>query len=151
VAPSPESSTNGLVDPFRNFNFRLEIRDVAHGHFTECTGLGIRVHPIHYREGGTAQIVRALPGRVEYAEVTLRYGLTHSTELWTWFLQSVQGKVRRQHVSIAMLEEDGVTEGLRWNLFNAWPSAWAGAPLDALGRDIAVEELKLAFDSLDRA
>lgn len=141
----------GVVDPFRNFQFRLEIRGVTQGHFTQCTGLGVRVHPIRYREGGVGQIVRAIPGPVEYAEVTLKYGLTRSTELWTWFMQAVKGKVERRNVSISVLDSDGMTEGLRWNLFNAWPSAWHGAPLDTLGREVAVEELKLAFDSLERA
>jgi phage tail-like protein len=138
-------------DPFRNFQFHLEIAGVAAGHFTEVAGLGVRVHPIRYREGGTGQIVRALPGPVEYAEVTLRYGLTRSRDLWTWMQASVQGRVERRNISIMMLDTDGATETLRWNLINAWPSEWRGAPLDAMGREVAVETLKLAFDQLDRA
>lgn len=140
-----------VTDPYRAFNFKLEIRGVVEGHFTDCSGLGVRVHPIRYREGGTGQVVRSIPGQVEYAEVTLRYGLTKSRELWDWFLKSIQGTVERRNVSVIMLEPNGVDEALRWNLLNAWPSEWRGAALDAMGREAAIEELKLAFDTLERA
>jgi phage tail-like protein len=50
-----------------------------------------------------------------------------------------------------MLDTDGVTEVLRWDLINAWPSEWHGAPLDALAREVAIESLTLVFESLQRA
>ena len=37
---------------------------------------------------------------------------------------------------------------LRWDLINAWPSEWRGAPLDALGREVAIESLTLVFETL---
>jgi phage tail-like protein len=140
-----------LVDPYRNFNFKLEIQGVVEGHFTECSGLGVRVQPIRYREGGVGQVVRVIPGRVDYAEVTLRYGLTKSSDLWNWFLKSVKGEVERRNISIVVLEPNGADEALRWNLLNAWPCEWRGAMLDATANDAAIEELKLAFETLERA
>jgi phage tail-like protein len=147
--PAPKIGT--AVDPYRNYNFLLSIQDIAEARFVECTGLGMRVHPIRYRESGTAQIVRALPGPVEYGEVTLRYGLTNSLDLWNWLLAAVRGTVLRRHVSVTMLDPDGSREAFRWNLINAWPCEWRGAPLDALGREAAIEEMHLAYDSLDRS
>ena len=146
-----KASIGAPVDPFRNYNFLLTIQDVGDARFTECVGMGMRIHPIRYRESGAGQIVRALPGPVEYSEVTLRYGLTASTDLWNWLLLGVRGTVARRHVSVVMLDTDGVTEATRWNLINAWPCQWSGAPLDAHGREVAIEELHLAFDSLDRS
>ena len=67
-----------------------------------------------------------------------------------WLLAAVQGAVQRRHVSVVMLESDGATEAFRWNLLNAWPCEWRGAPLDALGREAAIEEMHLAYDSLER-
>ena len=139
-----------LADPLRNFQFRLEIPGVAQGHFMEVSGLGVRVHPIRYREGGIGQIVRTMPGPVDYAEVTLRYGVTRGVELWSWMQATVQGRVERRNISIMMLETDAATEAMRWNLVNAWPCEWQGAPLDAMGRDVAVELLRLSFDQLER-
>jgi phage tail-like protein len=139
------------TDPYRAYNFKLEIQGVTEGHFTECTNLGIKVEAIRYREGGTNQLVRRLPGPVEYGDITLRYGLTSSTEIWKWFLTGVKGKVERKNVSIVMLDADGVTEAFRWNLVSAWPSAWRGAPLDAMAREAAIEQVTIVFESLDRS
>ena len=138
-------------DPYRVYNFKLEIGGVAEGHFTECEGLGIDVEAIKYREAGNSQLVRRLPGRVEYADVTLRYGLTTSTELWDWFHTAVTGTVRRENPSIVMLDPDGTTEVMRWNLINAWPAKWRGARLDAMSNEVAIESLTLVFDAMERA
>jgi phage tail-like protein len=137
-------------DPYRSYNFKLVIQGVAEGHFTECINMGIQVEAISYREGGTSQVVHRLPGPVQYGDVTLRYGLTTSTEIWQWFMSAVKGKVERKNVSIVMLESDGSTEALRWDLINAWPSSWRGAQLDAMGREAAIEEITLVFETLER-
>jgi phage tail-like protein len=139
------------VDPYRAYNFKLDIAGVTEGHFTECSGLGVKITPIQYREAGNNQVVRHIPGPVEYAAVTLRYGLTASNALWNWLLTAVQGKVERRNVSIIMLDSEGANEVMRWNLVDAWPSEWNGAPLDALNREIAIESLTLVFDTLERA
>ena len=140
-----------FTDPYRAYNFKLVIQGVTEGHFTECTGLGIRVQAIKYREGGTNQVVHAIPGYVEYADVTLKYGLTASAELWNWFMTVVKGKVARKNVSILLLDSDGATEVMRWDLINAWPSEWRGVPLDAIHHEVALETLTLVFETLERA
>ena len=145
------SATGGWVDPFRAYNFKLMIQGVTAGHFTECTGLGIRVEAIRYREAGSTGVVHRIPGRVEYGDVTLSYGLTQSHELFDWFLTAVNGTPQRKNVSILMMDSGGVAEVMRWDLINAWPSAWRGAPLDALGQEIAIESITLVFESLHLA
>lgn len=139
------------VDPFRGYNFKLEIQGVTEGHFTDCTGMGVRVGVLTYREGGTSAVTRKLPGPVEYADVTLSYGVTVSRQLWDWLMSAVEGTVQRKNVSVVLLDPDGVTEVLRWDLIDAWPCCWRGAPLDALNRQIAVESLTLAVESVQRA
>ncbi len=138
-------------DPYRAYNFKLIIQGVTEGHFTECTGLGVKVEAIKYREGGNNQVVRRIPGRVEYDDVTLRYGLTDSRDLWDWLMTAVNGEVERKNVSVAMLGPEGSEEVLRWDLINAWPSEWRGAPLDALSHEMAIESLVLVFDRLERS
>jgi phage tail-like protein len=138
------------VDPYRAYNFKLLINNITNGHFTEVTGLGVRVERISYREAGNNSIVRAVPGRVTYPPVTLRYGLTSAQEAWDWLMASVHGQADRRNVSIVMLDSTGATEVLRWNLLNAWPQEWYGAPLDAMSRELAIETLTLAHEGLDR-
>lgn len=138
-------------DPYRNYNFKLDISGVTEGHFTECSGLSVRVEAIPYREAGSKQIVRHIPGPVEYAAVTLRYGVTSSRELWDWLQVTVQGEVERKNVSIILLDSQGNDETMRWNLMDAWPSEWQGAALNAGDRSLAIESLTLVFDALERA
>lgn len=151
AASQPSGATPGITDdPYRVYNFKLEVQGVVAGHFTECGGLQIDIEPIRYREGGARQVVRAIPGQVTYGDVTLRYGLTTSTELWGWLMTAVEGRVERKNTSVVMLDADGETEALRWNLINAWPSRWRGAPLDALGREVAIESLTLVVEAVQR-
>ena len=138
------------ADPFRAYNFKLLVNNVAEGHFTEVTGLGVVVERISYREAGESAIVRAIPGRVTYPPVTLRYGLTSSMDLWNWLMAAVHGTVSRRNVSVVMLDSSGRTEVTRWNLINAWPQEWYGAPLDAMSRELAIETLILAYEGLER-
>lgn len=137
-------------DPYRVYNFEVQVHGVTEGHFTHCTGLGVSVEPIAYREAGANQIVRQLPGRVEYSEVTLRYGVTSSEDFWKWMKDTASGKIDRRNVSILLRDTEGGRELTRWNLIEAWPSAWRGAPLDALANDVAIESLTLVYESLER-
>ncbi|HEX5746535.1 MAG TPA: phage tail protein [Archangium sp.] len=139
-----------LVDPMRAYNFKLDINGVNEGHFTECHGLEVQVNALRYREGGAGAVVRRLAGPVAYGDVTLRYGLTTSRELWNWFMESVNGTPSRKNVSILMTGPDGLTEVFRWNLVDAWPSGWKGAALDALGQMVAIESVTLVFESINR-
>lgn len=141
---------NEWSDPYRAYNFNIVINGVTQGRFVECTGMGIIVQDVHYREGGANQVTHRLPGPVEYADVVLRYGLSSSMDLWNWFRTAVQGQVERRHASIVMLGSDGATEVLRWNLINAWPAEWRGAPLDAMGQEVAIETLRLVYETLER-
>jgi phage tail-like protein len=146
----PAAQPGNWVDPLRAYNFKLLTNNVTEGHFTEVTGLGVQVERISYREGGNNSIVRAIPGRVTYLPVTLRYGLTASQELWDWLLTAVEGRVSRRNVSVVMLDSTGSTEVVRWNLINAWPQEWYGAPLNAMSQELAIETLVLAHEGLQR-
>jgi phage tail-like protein len=150
VTATPAAQPGNWVDPLRAYNFKLLINNVTEGHFTSVAGLGVQVERIAYREGGNNSVVRAIPGRVTYAAVTLRYGLTASEELWSWLMSAVEGRVSRRNVSIVMLDASGSTEVLRWNLINAWPQEWFGAPLDAMSQELAIESLVLAHEGLHR-
>jgi phage tail-like protein len=153
AAEAGASQAHELVDPYRNYNFKLDAQGVTEAHFTDCSGMGIKVDTIDYREAGNNQVVRKLPGRVHYSEITLRFGLTDSKQLWEWLMASAKGKVERRNVSIIMLGADGAdpAPGLQWNLSQAWPCEWRGAKLDALGREAAIETLTLVYDTLERA
>ena len=153
--PDPVTNQSGaqpgtFVDPYRSYNFQLLIPNVGEAHFVECSNFGCRVQVAQYREGGLQQVVHQIPSRVEYAPITLRYGLTSSIDLWNWFMSGVRGAPDRQNASIALLDSAGTTEVMRWNLVRAWPCEWRGAVLNAMAYEVAIETLVLVYETLER-
>ena len=149
--PQGTAATVARPEPLRAYNYKLDAGSDLQGSFTQVNNLEIRVPAIRYREAGERQIVRALAARPEYGEVTLQYGLTTSNALFAWFMKGVAGNPEPRPVHIIMLGNDGATELVRWNLDNAWPTAWRGAALDAMGNEVAIESLTLVFERLERA
>ena len=138
------------VDPYRQFNFAVEINGTTIGYFTECTGFGASIEVTEHNEGGDVGKPRKLPGQVKYNNITLKWGLTDSTDLWDWFQEIVDGKVTRKNGSIIVRDLDGVTEKVRWNFFDAWPTKWDGPGMNAKGSDLAIESLELAVERFER-
>jgi len=143
-----ENKPGTVQEPYRGYNFKLDIGGKTQGHFTYVSGLGAEVEAIEYRAGGQSQVVHRLPGRVSYGEVTLSYGLTSSDDLWKWFQSALEGNVQRRHVSIILLDSGGVLPVKKWDLIDAWPRRWLGPPLDALGNQVAIEKITLVFETL---
>jgi phage tail-like protein len=143
-------ATGQRVDPYRNFNFLVEIDGITQAGFTDCTGFGADNTPIEYREGGENRTVRKLPGMTKYNNIVLKWGLTDSRELYDWFRDVVNGKINRKNGSIIVLDLQG-KEVVRWNFFNAWPSKWDGPDFSAKGTDVAIETLELAHEGIERA
>jgi phage tail-like protein len=143
-------ATGKRVDPYRNFNFLVEIDGITQAGFSDCSGFGANTDPIEYREGGQNTTMRKLPGVTKYPNITLKWGLTDSKELYQWYRDVVQGKIVRKNGSIILLDLDG-TEKLRWNFTDAWPTKWDGPDFTAKGNDVAVETLELAHEGIERA
>jgi phage tail-like protein len=138
------------VDPYKNFRFRVEIEGLTQASFSECSGFGSRVEVIEYREGGDPSSVRKLPGRVSYPDITLKWGVTDSRELYDWHRAVVQGQIQRKNCSIVLLDDSG-NERIRWNLFHAWPSKWDGPDFNAKGSDVAIEALTITCEGVELA
>jgi phage tail-like protein len=138
-------------DPYRNFNFLVEIDGIVQAGFTDCTGLGASTDPIEYREGGDNTTVRKLPGLTKYTNIVLKRGLSDSRELFDWYRLVVTGKTDRRNGSVIVLDTDGLTEVVRWNFFNAWPSKFEAPALSAKGNEVAIETFELAHEGLERA
>ncbi|MHC4954364.1 MAG: phage tail protein [Planctomycetota bacterium] len=139
--------TSARPEPQRAYNFKLET-GISESHFTGCTGFGVSIDSIRYREGGEKQIEHRLAGAPRFHEATLHYGMTKGRELFDWLMKSVAGEVERRDCSIVMLTPAGI-EAVRWNLFQAWPCEWRGAPLDAMSREVAIERLVICYEGIE--
>jgi len=138
------------TDPLRNFRFLVEIDGIVQAGFSECSGFGSNVEVIEYREGGEPSTVRKLPGKMSYPDLTPKWGVTDSRELYDWHLAAVNGKVDRRNGSI-ILKDDAGQEKVRWNFFNAWPSKYDGPDFNAKGNDVAIDALTVSCERLERA
>ena len=138
------------VDPYRSFNFLVEIDGITQAGFQECTGLDSQTASIDFRLGDDPMHVRKLTGLNTFSAISLKRGITDSDELFRWRQTVVDGKAERRNGSIVLLDEKGA-EKLRWNFSNAWPSKWIGPSFNATGNSIAVESLEITHEEIARA
>lgn len=144
------AQTGQRIDPFRNFNFLVDLDGIALVSFTECTGLGSTTEIIETREGGDNTTVHKLPGKTTFSDITLKRGLTTSKELWEWRQQIINGNVVRRSGAIVVFDVANHTEVARWNFRDAWPTRWEGPAFNAKGNDVAIDTLVLAHEGLTR-
>ena len=95
--------------------------------------------------------MRKLPGKTTYTDITLKWGLSTSKELWKWREQVINGTVARKNGSVVVYDLTNRAEVARWNFVSAWPSKWEGAAFNAKGNDIAVDTLVLSHEGIVRA
>ncbi|HZR41106.1 MAG TPA: phage tail protein [Ktedonobacteraceae bacterium] len=144
------TQTAQRVDPFRVFNFLVELDGIAQVSFIECSGLGTTTEVIETREGGDNTTVHKLPGKTTYTDIVLKWGMTSTTELWDWRQQIIEGNVVRKNGSIVVFDLANSTEVARWNFVNAWPSKIEGPAFNAKGNDIAINTLTLSHEGITR-
>ncbi|MCL1848315.1 MAG: phage tail protein [Clostridiales bacterium] len=136
-------------DPYLNYRFLIEIDGIVQAGFSECSGLSSKIDVVQYREGGDLGNVRKLPGQANYPDITLKWGLTDSSEMYDWHLNAINGMTERKNCSIIVLGDDK-EEVVRWNIYDAWPNAWTGPTLNAKGSDVAIEQMTLTCERVER-
>ena len=137
-------------DPYRGFNFIVEIDGIARAGFRECSGLDTAQDPVEYREGNEGLTVRKLTSLVKYSNITLKWGITDDAQLWDWRKNIMAGNDDRKNGSIILLDTTG-TEKVRWNFREGWPTKWTGPTFNATGNEVAVETLEIAHEGLEKA
>jgi phage tail-like protein len=138
------------VDPYRGFNFLVEIDNIIQAGFSEVSGLDASTDPVDYREGNEPNHVRKLTGLNKYSPITLKRGITDSDELWKWRQTVIDGKTERKNGSIVLRDETGA-EKIRWNFVDGFPTKWTGPSFNATSTAVAVETLEITHEELKRA
>jgi phage tail-like protein len=143
-------ATGTRVDPYRGFNFLVEIDGITQAGFSEVSGVDASTDPVDYREGNDDNHLRKLTGLNKYSPITLKRGITDSDELWRWRQTVIDGKTERKNGSIVLRDETGA-EKIRWNFVNGFPTRWSGPALNATSTAVAVETLEITHEQLKRA
>lgn len=137
------------VDPYKVFQFVVEINGTQVGGFSEVTGLEVRTELDEYREGGVNNYVHKIAKETRYPNLTLKRGITDATGLWEWHQQVVDGDIQRKTVSVVLLDSKR-QEKWRWVFRDAYPVKWNGSDLSATGNTVAVESVELAHHGMTK-
>ena len=138
-------------DPYKNFRFLVEIDGIVQAGFSEAAIPDSSQDPIEYREGNEVPTARKLPGLVKYGNLSLKWGITDSLELYEWRKLVEQGKMSdaRRNIAVILMDEEGNPKS-RWEFVEAWPSKYDAPDLSATGNEIAVENLEIVHEGMTR-
>ncbi len=137
------------TDPYRGFNFRVEIDDVGEAFFSEASGLTFDVDPVDYREGTDKGLhVRKLTGLRKFANIVLKRGITQNKELWTWYLAVLNGITERRGGAI-VLQDENHQDQLRWEFQLGWICKWEGPMLKGTGNEVAIEGIEICVERVE--
>jgi len=141
-------ATAARVDPFRTFNFRIEIDGLTVGAFRECKGLTADGNSVEYREGtDVARTVRKLIGLQSYGNITMARGYTPNRELWTWYTNIVNGQADRRNGTIVLMDE-GRNDVMRWDVENMWIKKIEAPSFNATANEVAMESIEIVHEGL---
>ena len=140
-------------DPFKNFRFLVEIDGIVQAGFREVTIPDSTTDVVEYREGNEKTITpRKLPGLTKYGNLTLKWGVTDSLELYNWrrLVETGQIEKARRNLAVIVLDDEG-NPAARWEFFNAWPSKYDAPDLNATANEVAIETLEIVHEGMVRA
>jgi phage tail-like protein len=143
--------------PFTAFNFLVEIQvpgldgTLAHAAFAELDGLEMTMESKTIREGGRNSGPVHMVGPVGYGQLTLKRGMTPNFDLWKWFerVNAAGNGGERGTAEIVSLGSDAFTVQVRFRLGGCLPVKLKASALNAKDGQIAVEEMQVAYESLE--
>jgi phage tail-like protein len=141
------------TDPLNGFHFGLDVQGTVTGFFTEISGLGSENEIVEQKvvTDKAIQVIKKIPGRLKFTDVTLKRGVTSQMDIWAWRKMVEEGNTQgaRKNATITMYDQSlhAVAE---WNLENAWPVKVTGPSLQADSNALGIEEVVITFESMKR-
>lgn len=137
------------VDPYRAFNFRVEIDETSVAGFSEASGLAFDMDTVEYREGSDVPLhVRKLTGLRKFGNLTLKRGFTQDRQLWDWYLSVLNGIALRRGGAI-VLQDENHDDVARWEFEGGWICKWEGPSMNATGNDVAIESIEICVERVE--
>lgn len=147
-------TTNDAVtgDPLVAAYFSIEVGTVT-GYFSECSGLGSETEVVENKlmAANNQTIVRKIPGRLKWGDITLKRGITANMDFWDWRKTVEDGNVSSARLagSIYMHSQEGDIIA-QWDFEQGWPSKISGPTVKADSNEIGVEELTIVHEGIKR-
>jgi len=137
-------------DPYRGFNFRVELDNTTVAAFRECSGLSVSTDPVDYREGTDKSLsVRKLTGLCKNNNITLKRGFTDSQDLFVWYKNIQTGTKQDRRNGAVVLQDEQHNSVLRWEFENGWICKWEGPSINATSNDVAIESIEICHEGLN--
>jgi len=121
--------------------------DAAVGGFSECQGLESSLKVEEYSEGGNNGTVLKFPGRVSWANLTLKRGVAANSSLWDWSYGFAQGRGKRRDGVVVLLNEMMVPNNI-WYFRRGLPLKYSGPQMNATQNNVAVESIEISHEGL---
>lgn len=140
--------------PLPAFYFTVSISGCAGDTaFQEVSGLEFQIETEDYSEGGN-NLVYHLPKTIKTSNLILKRAVTDNTsKLLAWclsiFNDGLSKPIQTKNVSINLLNENG-TACKSWTASNAYPVKLKTASFNAMQNDVAIEEIEICFNRLQR-
>ena len=140
---------------FGSYHFLLEIQGIIKdtkiivGGFKSVSGMDSETEIVEFKQGND-MVVRKKPGRTTYANIVLERGFTATDDLWQWRKNIEDGIIDRRSGTITVLDNDGTSVVAEFNFFEAWPCKWKVPEVDSDQSGMAVEEIELAVEKVER-
>lgn len=143
--------TGERKDPYRQFRFRVEIDGISQAGFSEVTFADTTTDPVEYREGIEAPVFRKLSGLTKYGNITLKWGITDSKDLYEWRQKVIDKGAQdaRKNISIILIDEAGADKS-RWDIRDAWPSKYDPPDFSGKGNEVAIETMEIVHEGFKR-
>src|SRR5215475_8088380 len=141
--------TTPRTDPYRGFNFRVEIDKTTVASFNEVSGFNADGDVVDYREGkDPVNSVRKLVGLRKYGVITLKRGYTKDSTLWDWYSAVATGSANARRSGSIVLRDETQTDVLFFHFVNGFINKIEGPSLKAAGNEVAIESVELVHEGL---
>ncbi|MFN8377620.1 MAG: phage tail protein [Anaerolineae bacterium] len=140
-------------DPMIGAHFEITVGAVT-GYFTEVSGLGSETEVVEHKimaKGVKEPIIRKIPGRLKWGDITLKRGITANMDFYDWRKQVEQGKVEAARLDGTIIMYDqNMTPVATWEFYKGWPSKISGPSLKSDDNSVGVEELVVVHEGIKR-
>jgi phage tail-like protein len=143
----PSNTTR--VDPYRSFNFRVEIDGSPVASFSEVSGLHMDGDSVDYREGkDPTNNVRKLVGLRKHAPITFKRGYTKDSTIMDMYTRTATGDPKARFNGTVVLRDETQTDVLFFHFTNAFINSIEGAHMLASGNEVAIETAVMVVETV---
>jgi phage tail-like protein len=136
-------------DPYRSFNFRVEIDGSPVASFSEVSGIHMDGDSVDYREGADhTNNVRKLVGLRKFGPLTLKRGYTKDSTIMDLYTRTATGDPKARFNGAIILRDETQTDVLSFPFTGAFINKIEGAHMLASGNEVAIESAEMVVETI---